>query len=60
LITTSGSFLSDGKDGILYCRTLTGYLDQAGTYNVQSYIELPDFVGYSTTTSFTVYANLPT
>ena len=60
LIITSGSFSSNGKDGRLYYRTNTGDLSLAGVYNVQSYLEMPDFSGYSTPTSFQVYANLPT
>lgn len=59
IITASGSFTTDGTDGLLYYRTVAGDLDQAGTYNVQAYLVLPDFVGYSTPVSFTVYANLP-
>lgn len=59
LITTSGSFFTDGKDGLLYYRTVIGDLDQVGVYNVQAYIEMPSFIGYSTPTSFVVYANLP-
>lgn len=59
LITSSGSFLTDGTDGILYYRTSPTDLIQVGTYNVQAYIEMPDFIGYSTPTSFNVYQNLP-
>ena len=59
LITSSGSFLTDGTDGILYYKTLSGDLDQVGVYNVQAYLEMPDFTGYSTPTSFQVYKNLP-
>ncbi len=59
MISASAIFLTDGKDGKIYYRTVAGDLNQAGTYNVQSYLEMPDFVGYSTPASFTVYANLP-
>ena len=59
LITTSGSFFTDGKDGLLYYRTVIGDLDQVGVYNVQAYIEMPNFTGYTTPINFTVYQNLP-
>jgi hypothetical protein len=58
IISASATFLTDGTDGIIYYRTVVGDLNQAGTYNVQSYLVMPDFVGYSTPASFTVYANL--
>lgn len=59
LITGSGLFTTDGTDGLIYYRTVEGDLNQAGIYNAQAYIILPDFEGYSTPVSFTVYSNLP-
>lgn len=59
ILTKTGIFSTDGKDGLLYCRTITGDIDLPGVYNVQAYIESPDFEGYSTPVSFTAYANLP-
>jgi len=59
LITASATFLTDGKDGLIYYRTVAGDLNQAGVYNVQAYIVMPTFTGYTTPISFTVYANLP-
>ncbi len=59
IISASATFLTDGTDGKIYYRTVIGDLNQAGTYNVQSYLEMSDFIGYSTPVSFTVYANLP-
>lgn len=59
LVTKSGSFITDGTDGLLYCRTISTDLNQAGDYNAQAYIESPNFNGYSTPITFTVYANLP-
>lgn len=59
VLTVSGSFVGTGTDGLIYYRTLAGDLNLAGIYNVQAYLVMPDFVGYSTPVSFTVYANLP-
>jgi hypothetical protein len=59
IISASATFLTDGSDGIIYYRTVAGDLSLAGDYGVQGYIESPNFDGYSTPTSFTVYANLP-
>lgn len=59
IITKTGIFSTDGKDGLLYCRTTTGDISLAGIYNVQAYLVMPDFEGYSTPVSFTAYANLP-
>jgi len=59
IITTTGSFITDGSDGLLYYRTSATDINQAGIYNVQAYLVMPDFTGYSTPVSFTAYANLP-
>jgi hypothetical protein len=59
VITVSGSFTTDGSDGLLFYKTREGDIDQAGIYNVQAYLVLPDFTGYSTPVNFTAYANLP-
>ena len=60
VLTFSGSYLTDGTDGILYYRT-TGseILNQPGEYNVQAYLVMPDFTGYSTPVMFPVYQNIP-
>lgn len=58
ILTNTASFFTDGTDGIIYYTTVEDDLDQAGTYYVQSYIEMPTFEGYSTPTSFVVYDNL--
>ena len=57
-ITGDASFQTDGTDGLIYYRTVAGDLDQAGTYNVQAYIEMPSFSGYTTPTSFQVASNI--
>lgn len=59
VVVSSGSFVTDGKDGLIYYRTSSTDLLQAGTYNVQAYIEMPDFKGYSTPVTFIAQANIP-
>jgi hypothetical protein len=59
IMIVPGSFITDGKDGLLYYRTQVGDLNQDGLYNVQANIEMPDFQGYSTPVSFEVFPNLP-
>ena len=59
VMVKTGNFLTDGKDGVLYYRTSGSDLDLEGVYNAQAYISMPDFTGYSTPISFTVYPNLP-
>jgi len=59
VLTVSGSFVTDGEDGLLYHITSATDLDQEGIYNVQAYIVISSFSGYSTPISFTVYPNLP-
>jgi hypothetical protein len=57
-LTRGATFTTDGKDGKLYYLTVAGDLDQAGDYRAQSYIIIPGFNGYSSATTFTVYANI--
>jgi len=58
VVTKPAAFESSGTNGLIYYKTVIGDLDQAGEYSVQAYLETPAFVGYSTITSFMVYANL--
>lgn len=59
ILTVSGSFVTDGKDGLLYYSTVSGDLDQDGVYNAQAYLVLPGFTGYSAPINFEVFQNLP-
>jgi hypothetical protein len=60
LISASASYFNDGTDGIVFYRTSgSSDLDQVGNYNVQAYLIMPDFSGYTTPVTFTVYENLP-
>lgn len=52
-------FTTDGRDGMIqYTTTSINDLNESGTWQVQAYLEMPDFVGYSTISSFLVNANL--
>jgi hypothetical protein len=57
-LTTSASFVTDGTDGKIYYKTVSGDLDQAGIWYVQSYIAMPDFTGDTSIVSFVVNDNL--
>jgi hypothetical protein len=57
-IICSANFVSDGVDGKIYYLTVLGDLDQAGDYRCQAKIIIPGFSGYSSATTFTVYANV--
>ncbi len=60
LISASASFFTDGSDGILLYHTSgSSDLDQKGDYNMQAYIVMSGFTGYTTPVTFTVYENLP-
>lgn len=60
LISASASLFSTGTDGIIvYYTSGSTDLDQAGEYNAQAYLRMPDFEGYTTPVTFTVYPNLP-
>ena len=60
LISASASFFTDGADGILvYYTSGSTDLEQEGDYNMQSYLVMAGFSGYTTPVTFTVYPNLP-
>jgi hypothetical protein len=59
VISASADFLTSGSDGIIIYRTGAQDLDQSGEYELQAYLELPSFTGYTTPVQFTVYPNLP-
>ena len=58
VITNTTGFSTDGKDGLIYYKTVTGDLSVSGTYEVQGYIVMATFTGYSTINTFEVYDNL--
>jgi hypothetical protein len=57
-ITKTASFTTDGLDGKIRCFTSSGDLALVGTYQVQGYVELLTFKGFSGITSFDVVENL--
>ena len=57
-IRCTGSLVGDGTDGKMYYVTKTGDLDEVGIYNVQGYLELGMFSGFTTPTTFVVNENL--
>lgn len=59
LVTSSGSFLTDGTDGIIVYNTTGTDISQDGDYKTQLYFEIPTFKGRTTVTTFHVYPNLP-
>jgi hypothetical protein len=57
-LTKTASFMTDGTDGVIQYVTVLGDLTPAGTFSVQSYLEMPDFQGKSTISTFGVNANI--
>jgi len=57
-ITKTATFSSDGTDGKLRCVTVDDDLGIAGNYQTQAYVELINFTGFSSITSFQVVDNL--
>lgn len=59
VIVKTGVINGDGSDGTLsYATTASTELSQPGSWQVQSYIELPSGKWHTDTFRFTVYANL--
>jgi hypothetical protein len=40
-VTKTAAFLTDGSNGIIQYVTVSGFLDQAGTWSVQGYVVFP-------------------
>ena len=57
-ITTTGNLYTDGTDGIMYYRVVSGDLDQSGIYKIQAYVEISGGSYYSSIGSFSVKCNL--
>jgi len=57
-LTYSTAFVSDGTDGKMKYNAVSGDLDEAGTYKLQSYVIISDGTFYTDITSFKVYRNL--
>lgn len=54
----TGSFASDGSDGIVTYRTVTGDIDQYGSWKLQVFISFCSSELYSKILKFTVYRNI--
>jgi hypothetical protein len=53
------TFTTDGTDGkINYVTQSSSDIDRQGTWNVQAYLVLSDFTGYTSISTFTVGTNL--
>lgn len=59
LVTGSATLYSSASLGIIMYRTSASDLDQSGEYEVQAYIDLGSFKGYTTPVQFKVWPNLP-
>ena len=57
-LTYSTAFVSDGTDGKMKYNAVSGDLDEAGTYKLQSYVIISAGTFYTDITSFKVYRNL--
>jgi hypothetical protein len=57
-LTKTATFSTDGVDGKIYYSTISGDIDIPGIWGAQAYIELPDWKGYTETSTFPVEANL--
>jgi len=57
-LTVSGSFYTNGTDGILQYTTVSGDLNEVGLWTVQANLSLGGFYGKTDTTSFIVVNNL--
>tara|TARA_R100000005_G_C4914267_1_gene150518 strand:- start:5 stop:313 length:309 start_codon:yes stop_codon:yes gene_type:complete len=57
-ITASAVFSSDGTDGKMYYNTVSGDLDEAGSYKIQGKVIISDGTFFTDITSFKVHRNL--
>lgn len=57
-VTRAGVFVTDGTDGLLTFTTIAGDLSLDGCYNLQVYLELASWDGYSNIGLFEAHANL--
>lgn len=58
IATKTAVLYTDGTDGIIEYRTVSGDLDQAGKWKAQVYVELFGWSGHSAAFSFRVIDNL--
>ena len=58
VVTKPAVFVTDGLDAELEYLTEAGFLDVAGLWKMQAYIESPSWSGHSDITEFEVFENL--
>jgi len=58
IITKEATFYTNGTDGIIEYKTVSGDLDQNGVWALQAYLETPLGSWKTSTTMFRVYDNL--
>jgi hypothetical protein len=58
ILTVAASFYTNGVDGVLNYVTVSGDIDQAGTWEVQSFVEIPPNQWFSEVTRFKVLEDL--
>lgn len=51
-------FYTDGSDGIIQYTAVSGDIDEAGTWRIQGYVEMPDGKFFTAQTTFVVMASL--
>lgn len=57
-LVVNADLYTDGTDGIIYYRVVSGDLDQSGVFKIQAYVEISGGAYYSSISSFKVYCNL--
>lgn len=58
LLSVSGSFLTDGSDGVATYTTIEGDLDEVGTYKIEAAVSIDGGVFTSSSASFKVHHNV--
>ena len=58
VVTQTAEFLTDGSDGIIYYKSVSGDLDTKGTWYIQARVTMPSGTWSSDTSKFKVYVNL--
>lgn len=57
-LTKDAAFTTNGGNGQIQYATANGDLDQAGTWQIQAYVELTGWSGHTDAEEFEVYSNL--
>lgn len=57
-IEKEANFYNDGSDGIVFCTSEDGDLDEIGTYKIQAKVEINESAFHSSVASFKVHHNI--